>query len=409
MSFPNDSGAGLECISPRTLKDLIAKSNGQTGLNFLRALTNLVNVILEGEVHFELRPYFFGAKLIALKSLMEDITFRRLCAKCAGYHVFESRQGRYGSQQVGVGTKKGAELASHVFRCLIESPQPKENVIKKIDFENASNSINRQFMLEKVFERHPEVYKYSHSAYSQPDFLFYGDSVIKSCEGNDGRRSTHLASFQKLCPGIKRPEKDEFIILGSPLGPKSHADLLEKKINELEKGNWIVEKLDAHYGFFMLKSCFSLPKMLYFLRTSTCFNHPAPSEKYDKTVPDGLFKVCNRIFNDLSSTQLALSAEMGGLGVSSASLLALPGFLASVFGASDFLSTIFSKIFKNVSFTKVLEKWLILTNEQKSLLDGTQKNWTRPVYVKTAQGLISRKDDKRSKVFNAHQGKFVSQ
>ena len=242
MSFPNDSGAGLECISPRTLKDLIAKSNGRTGLSFLRALTNLVNVILEGEVHFELRPYFFGAKLIALKKpdgglrpIAVDIIFRRLCAKCSGYHVFESRQGRYGSQQVGVGTKRGAELASHVFRCLIESPQPKENVILKIDFENASNSINRQFMLEKVFEIHPEVYKYSHSAYSQPNFLFYGDSVIKPCEGNDGRRSTHLASFQKLCPGIKIPEKDEFIILCSPLGPKSQADLLEKKINELEK------------------------------------------------------------------------------------------------------------------------------------------------------------------------------
>ena len=38
-------------------------------------------------------------------------------------------------------------------------------------------------MLEKTFEIHPEVYKYSHSAYSQPSFLFfYGDSVIKSCE-----------------------------------------------------------------------------------------------------------------------------------------------------------------------------------------------------------------------------------
>ena len=80
-------------------------------------------------------------------------------------------------------TKRGAELASHSFRCLIESPQPKENVILKIDFENAFNSINRQFMLEKVFEIHPEVYKYSHLAYSQPSFLFYSDSAIKSFEG----------------------------------------------------------------------------------------------------------------------------------------------------------------------------------------------------------------------------------
>ena len=67
MSFPNGSSAGLDGIPPQILKTLTAKSNGQTGLNFLKALTNLVKVILEGKVPFELRPYFFGAKLVALK------------------------------------------------------------------------------------------------------------------------------------------------------------------------------------------------------------------------------------------------------------------------------------------------------------------------------------------------------
>ena len=38
------------------------------------------------------------------------------------------------------------------------------------------------------------------------------------------------------------------------------------------------------------------------------------------------------------------------------------------------------------------------------VLTGGRYNWTQPVYVKTAQDLISRMDDKRSKVFNAHQG-----
>ena len=93
---------------------------------------------------------------------------------------------------------------------------------------------------------------------------------------------------------------------------------------------------------------------------------------------------------------------MGGLGVSSASILALPAFLASDFGASDFLTTIFSETFEDVSFTKALEKFLSLTNEQKSPQDGTQKTWTQPVFVKIAQELISRMEDKRSKVFNAH-------
>ena len=119
--------------------------------------------------------------------------------------------------------------------------------------------------------------------------------------------------------------------------------------------------------------------------------------------------MCNVNVDNISSTQLAVPAEMGGLGVSSASLLALPAFLATAFGASDFLTTVFSETFEYVSFTKALEKWLSLMNERESPLEGTLKNWTQPVFVKTAQELISRMDDKRSKVFNAHQGKFGSQ
>ena len=66
----------------------------------------------------------------------------------------------------------------------------------------------------------------------------------------------------------------ELIILGSPLGPKSQGDLLEKKINELENGNGIVEKLDAHYGFFMLKNSLSakivvLPENHYMFYSSS--------------------------------------------------------------------------------------------------------------------------------------------
>ena len=92
-----------------------------------------------------------------------------------------------------------------------------------------------------------------------------------------------------LVTSLKNDDRpfSNLVILGSPLGPKSQADLSEKKIIELEIVNGIVEKLDAHYGFFMLKSCFSLPK-LYLLRTSTCFNHPALLEKLTKPVRDRL-------------------------------------------------------------------------------------------------------------------------
>ena len=97
-------------------------------------------------------------------------------------------------------------------------------------------------------------------------------------------------------------------------------------------------------------------------------------EKYDKTVCGELSKVCNVNFDDISSTQLTLPAEKDGLGVSTASLLALPVSLASAFGESGFLTTILAEKFEDVSFTKAPENRLSLANEQKSLLDGTQQN-----------------------------------
>ena len=63
----NGSGARLEGISPQVLKDLIAKLKGQTGLNFLRVFTNLVNMFLGGKSTFRTSAVLLWWKLIALK------------------------------------------------------------------------------------------------------------------------------------------------------------------------------------------------------------------------------------------------------------------------------------------------------------------------------------------------------
>ena len=57
-------------------------------------------------------------------------------------------------------------------------------------------------MLKKTFEIHPEVYKNSHSAYSQPSFLFYGDSVIKFCEGTQQGDPESPAFFSDSVQGL---------------------------------------------------------------------------------------------------------------------------------------------------------------------------------------------------------------
>ena len=89
--FPNGSAAGPDKIVPQTFKDLISKSNGSAGLNFLKSLTKLITLIGDGKIPEPLRPFFFGAKLIALVKIDGRLrpiaignTLRRIASECAG-------------------------------------------------------------------------------------------------------------------------------------------------------------------------------------------------------------------------------------------------------------------------------------------------------------------------------------
>ena len=188
MSFPNGSAAGPDKRFPQIFKDLVSKSNDSAGLNFLKSLTKLINLIGDGKLPEPLRPFFFGAKLIALikidrglRPIAIDNTLTRITSKCAGSKALSERQNFFGNVQVGCGTKRGAETAAHSFRNQIErDDNPKWTVLLKLDFKNAFNSLNRETMLNHFYSNCPEMYNYTHCAYREPSYLFYGSSVIMS-------------------------------------------------------------------------------------------------------------------------------------------------------------------------------------------------------------------------------------
>ena len=135
---------------------------------------------------------FFGAKLTALIKIDGGLrpiaignTLRRIASKCAaGSKALSEQQNFFGNVQVRCGTKRGAEIAAHSFRNLIErDDNPKCTVLLKLDFKNAFNSLNRETMLNHVFSNRPELYNYTHCAYGKPSYLFYGSSVIMSEDG----------------------------------------------------------------------------------------------------------------------------------------------------------------------------------------------------------------------------------
>ena len=174
---------------PQIFKNFVSKSNNSAGLNFLKSLTKLISLIGDGKLPEPLRPFFFGAKLIALikidgglRPTAIDNTLTRITSKCAESKALSERQKFFGNVQVGCGTKRRAETAAHSFRNQIERDDnpPKCTILLKLDFKNAFNSLNRETMLNHVYSNCPEMYNYTHCAYREPSYLFYGSSVIMS-------------------------------------------------------------------------------------------------------------------------------------------------------------------------------------------------------------------------------------
>ena len=190
ISFPFGSSGGPRLLVPSCTKDLIAKSNGPIGNEFLQKLTSVLNIVLEGKIPVGLRPFFFGAKLIGLRKKDGGVrpiavgnTLRRICSKCVSCFATDQRRIDFHGAQFDCGTSRGAEIAAHVFRNLIENKKNPENVILKMDFKNASNSLKRDKMLDIVLRKRRQIYNYTHSAYSETSHLFFGDTVIQSQEG----------------------------------------------------------------------------------------------------------------------------------------------------------------------------------------------------------------------------------
>ena len=73
-----------------------------------------------------------------------------------------------------------------------------------------------------------------------------------------------LTQFRKICPKLKIKTKEELLILGSAIGELCRKKLIDENIKELGKTSDVIDELENHYAFYLLKNCFSIPKLLYF-------------------------------------------------------------------------------------------------------------------------------------------------
>ena len=53
-----------------------------------------------------------------------------------------------------------------------------DNVVVKLDFQNAFNSIHQYRMLEATLNLAPDIFPFVHAAYSSSSHLHWGDRLI---------------------------------------------------------------------------------------------------------------------------------------------------------------------------------------------------------------------------------------
>ena len=115
--------------------------------------------------------------------------------------------------------------------------------------------------------------------------------------------------------------------------------ILTKKLTEFQRLANRLKLLTAHDAFFLLKNCFSLPKLQYILRCAPCYNSQI-LQLYDNTIREALQSILNITLTETAWRQATLPVRNGGIGVRLATQVALPAFLSSVASSSALVHTL---------------------------------------------------------------------
>jgi len=390
-SFIPGSAGGNDGLRPQHLKDLTSASAGDAGQRLLstdgvykpvfgRPCSNRRSFC--GAALCDLNKKDGGIRPITVGS-----TLRRLIAKAACKAMTSKMAARFLTVQVDFGISRATEAVAHAARAYIAGLQPGEGMLK-LNFQNVFNMVRRDIIFQTVLDKMPELYPFVQLCYSAASVLTFGEYLLLSDESVQqgdplgpllfcvsslklARRMTSLgghvssllcdletirgvgpsigligllnedkceivtddisvvASMMAIMPNIRHIPCSEAILLGAAVGDETAVDkVFSSKLAVFRLLTSRLTSLNAHDALFLLKDCFSIPKLLYSLRCASCFKSKILSE-YDDVMQLTFKVVLNVDLSDTIWKQVTLPVSSGGLGVRLSIDLALPAFLSS--------------------------------------------------------------------------------
>ena len=151
-TFASTSGAGPCGLRPSHLQNALRFSSGD---QTLRLLSEVVLLMMRGEIPDDVRPWVCGASLMALRKPNGSLspvaageTLRRLCGKVCVELMGSSLHSILEPIQVGVQTKFGCESVVHTTRQWTHTfRDDPDSVLVLIDLSNAFNCVSRGAVL----------------------------------------------------------------------------------------------------------------------------------------------------------------------------------------------------------------------------------------------------------------------
>ena len=153
-----------------------------------------------------------------------------------------------------------------------------------------------------------------------------------------------VKQFPSLLPSVPLPPRHSWSVLGFSLTHEAIVPILDSKIGDICRLCSKLEEVDPHHAFTLLRNCFSIPKLVYILRTCPTFVEPMILLEFDSIIRAALLSISNVSLSDKSWKQVSLPNRFGGLGFRSARALSLPCFLSSSYASSSLVRLLFSSV-----------------------------------------------------------------
>jgi hypothetical protein len=132
--------------------------------------------------------------------------------------------------------------------------------------------------------------------------------------------------------GIPRIQEPGIVLLGSPLGSHHYVhEKIHQKIGKIQELTQLLPNIkDPHSEFVLLRSCFSLPKIVFLLRSTDPTHHQDLWAVFDSLIRDSLNQILGSSINEQQWTQAQLPVAMGGLGLRGAVDHSAGAYISSV-------------------------------------------------------------------------------